>query len=96
MGEIQRTFSIDYQSSAGWKKELITDFSSNMIFAILNRKGITYLLQIDLDNGQIQGEYKLDKNLYPSHIKIRDGYAYYLYTDKYGLKVSNVYMQKLE
>jgi hypothetical protein len=95
-GELQRTSSFDYHNNAGWKKELFIDYSSKELFAHLNRKGITYLLQINPDNGQIIGEFKLDKNLYPEHIKIRDGYAYYLYTDRYGSIVSHVYRQKLE
>lgn len=95
-GRLQRTFPIDYQNRADWNNELIIDHSGKEIYARLNKKGITYLLQIDPANGQVQNEFKIDKNLYPLHIKIRDGFAYYLYTDKYDLVVTNVYKQKLE
>jgi len=95
-GILQRSFSIDYQNRVDWNNELIIDYSGKGIYARLNKVGLTYLMEINPDNGQVLNEFKLDKNLYPSNIKIRDGYAYYLYTDRYDLVVSNVYRQKLE
>jgi len=95
-GDLQRTFSIDYQNREDWDKELIIDYSGDEIYARLNDKGITRLLLINPDNGSILSEFKLDKNRYPTQLRIRDGYVYYLYTDKYDLVVSNVYKQKLE
>jgi hypothetical protein len=95
-GTLQRTFPITYHHKRGWKNEIIIDFSKNEIYAKCLRSGLVYLLQIDPNNGQILNEIKLDSHLFPDKIKIRDGFAYYLYNDKKGFSVQNVYKQKLK
>ena len=94
-GILQRTFPIDYHYRSGWKKEIFIDYYGDGIYAKFVKNGLTYLYQVNPENGQVINIFKLNKHIFPRNIKIRNGFAYYLYTDKQGAFVANVYRQKL-
>lgn len=95
-GELQRTFPIDYQYKNGWKNEIIIDYSGEEIYVKCVRGGLAYLLQIDPDSGQIVNEFKLKGHVFPDKIKVRDGFAYYLYNEKNESGRMNIYRQKIK
>ena len=95
-GELQRTFPINYHYQAGWKNEVLIDYTTQEIYAKCVRGGLVYLLQIDPNSGQILDEFRLNGHVYPEKIKVRDGVAYYLHKDNKEFSVQNVYRQRLK
>jgi hypothetical protein len=90
-----RTFPINYHYKHSWKKEIITDYSNKEVYAKMIKDGITFLLQINTDNGQIMNEYKLERHIFIDNIKVREGVAYYLFKDRYDGNIQRVYQQRL-
>jgi hypothetical protein len=43
--------------------------------------GSTFLLQINTANGKIMDEYKLERHIFIKKIKVRAGFAYYLFKE---------------
>lgn len=95
--ELKRTFNIKYHYIKGWKNEIIIDETKQSAYAKFINDGIVYLCKINLDNGNILNQYKLEHNTFPEKIKIKDNYAYYLYIDntEYFPK-KRLYRQKLD
>ncbi|MFI5204035.1 MAG: hypothetical protein ACHQF2_06015 [Flavobacteriales bacterium] len=94
-GMWQRGVPIDYHYKNGWKQEILIDRINNAIYARCLRGGLVYLLEINATTGKTGAEYKLEEHAFPENIKMRNGYAYYLYaTNDYN--VTNVYRQKLK
>jgi hypothetical protein len=93
--KIKRTFSIKYHYRKDWKKELITDYSNLEIYSQIVKSGKTSLLQINTFNGKIISEYKLERHNFINNIKIREGFAYYLFKDIYDRGIQRVYKQRL-
>jgi hypothetical protein len=93
--KIKRTFSIKYHYRKDWKKELITDYSNLEIYSQIVKSGKTSLLQINTFNGKIISEYNLERHNFINNIKIREGFAYYLFKDIYDRGIQRVYKQRL-
>lgn len=61
-----------------WKRVMVKDELENAIYAVYDRNGHKYLRQIDHRTGKDKGLYNLQ--FYSAdRIKVRDGYAYYIY-----------------
>lgn len=61
-----------------WKRRMLKDDLENTIYAVYDRNGHKYVRLIDHRSGQDQGLYNLQ--FYSADkLKIRDGYAYYIY-----------------
>lgn len=61
-----------------WKRVMVKDELENAIYAVYDRNGHKYLRQIDHRTGKDRGLYSLQ--FYSADkIKVRDGYAYYIY-----------------
>ncbi len=93
--KIKRTFSIKYHYQKDWKKELITDYSNLEIYSQIVKGSSTSLLQINTFNGEIISEHKLERHIFINNIKIREGFAYYLFKDIYDRSIQRVYKQRL-
>lgn len=95
-GELVNSSPINYHYQNGWKEEMYPDYGQDKMYAKYTRDGLCYLSEINLENGQVIKEYRLDKHIFPEKIKIRNGYAYYLFKKKDDFSVVNLYRQKLE
>jgi hypothetical protein len=73
------TIPIYYQKEKGWRKELLKDDVTEVLYAHFAPNGRHELQKIDVSSGNTVKSYPLDEVLYLSHrFKIRDGYLYYL------------------
>jgi hypothetical protein len=72
---------LSYHKLRKWKERIISDFNGNY-FAVFEKIGIMYLNKIDMKSGEIISVTKIARHAYPQNLKIRDGYAYYMYTDR--------------
>jgi len=95
--QLIRIFNIRYHYIKGWKNDIIIDVKNQSAYAKFINDGIVYLCKINLDNGNVLKQYKLEHNTFPEKIKIKDNYAYYLYIDntEYFPK-KRLYRQKLD
>jgi hypothetical protein len=94
-GEFSRQFLIKYHHASGWKKELIVSYDQKKVYAKFMRDGITYLNEMNLNTGKIIKEYKLKEHPFIKHVKVRDGYAYYLYMDWFSDGMKYLFKQRL-
>ncbi|MDZ4665614.1 MAG: hypothetical protein SGJ15_12095 [Bacteroidota bacterium] len=61
-----------------WKKQLFVDDSENKVYALFKNGANVSLKLIDHQSGQIKGVHKF-VNITADKIKLKDGYAYYIY-----------------
>lgn len=61
-----------------WKKQLYVDDSENKVYALFKNGPMVSLKLIDHQSGKISGVHKFT-NITADKIKIKDGYAYYIY-----------------
>ncbi len=61
-----------------WKKQLFVDDSENKVYALFKNGANVSLKLIDHQTGMIKGVHKF-ANITADKIKIKDGYAYYIY-----------------
>jgi len=84
--KINRTFT----------ESVIKDTNSNKIYAVYQHQGGTaYLKEIDTNTGKIAKEHQL-KYPYPNGIKVKDGYAYYIYRPFESLQKKYLYRELLQ
>jgi hypothetical protein len=91
----KRTFPIQYHHKKDWKKEIFINYSNTKIYTKTVKEGTTFLLQINTENGKILDEYKLERHIFIDNIKVREGFAYYLFKDRYDGNIQRVYKQPL-
>ncbi len=94
--QLVRKFPIIYQHQKGWAKELFIDAITQNIYAKFIKDGLTYLYAVNASNGRIDKIHKLEKHVFLNNIKIKEGYAYYLYKDKIDYSFNYLYRQRLE
>ena len=79
--QLADSVSIDYhkpKKRKEWQKEILRDFASSTMFGLFKRNGYCYLKQIDVHSGEAVSSFKL-LHRYVEHIRVRDGWAYYVY-----------------
>lgn len=94
-GVLNRSFSVDHHEKKGWQKRVLVDYESEKTYTTLNNRGMTTLIEIDLNTGETLEYYTLSEHSFPDHIKIRNNYAYYLYRDKEASGFYKLYRQPL-
>jgi len=77
VGEIPFNYHKPKKKSS-WKRQLIMDEVTGVIYGVFLKNGYYYLKQINSSNGKIIAERKLSIQ-YVSKLKIKDGYIYYTY-----------------
>lgn len=93
-GKFERRVKIAYHQYGHWAKELIVTEDHSKVYAKYVRNGHTYLNEVNLNNGKLVDRIELDKNTFPSKIKIKGDFVYYLYRDIYDTKNSkHIYKQ---
>jgi hypothetical protein len=92
---LTRSINISHHHDKGFANQLIVDEENQNIYGKINLNGLSYLKKIDLNTGQFSKTYLLEQNTYPENIKIKNGYAYYLYKERNDTFV-RLYRQRLE
>jgi len=93
-GELSRSFTMQYHNTNGWDEEIVIDVSNNGVYAKCLRRGFAYLLNVNMKDGSTINKYKIVSHLYPENLKIRDGYLYYIYTERINNN-RNLFKQRL-
>lgn len=75
----EKNIPIRYQRQKGWKKELLKDDVTQVLYAHFAPDGLHRLEKINATDGRMDQTYPLGEVEYLSHhFRIRDGYLYYL------------------
>jgi len=77
-----------------WRRQLIKDEVTQCIYALFLKNGYYYLKEIDIKTGEISGYSKLSFP-YVQKIRIRNGYAYYVYRPFDSLQSKFLYKEKI-
>lgn len=77
-GNEVRSFPITHHELKGWRNTLIADEEREKVYAHLKRSNKIYLVEVDLVDGSLGRSVQIQDALYSDHLKVRDGYAYYL------------------
>ena len=78
-----------------WRRQLLKDESGNAIYGLFLKGGYTYLKEINTYTGNIQSVSGLTFQ-FVDKVKIRNGYAYYIYRPFGSLQTKFLYKEKLE
>lgn len=87
-GNYFRKVNILYDQQSSWAKELIVSEDQLDVYVKFERNGNTSLQKVNLNNGTLTRRIGLEKNTYPTKIKVKGDYLYYLYRDIYDTKNS--------
>ena len=88
---------IDYHHPANWKDwdhQLHQDEVTGEIYARYEKGGFYYLKRIDIKTGKITGTFKMSSQ-YAKHIRIRDGYVYYIYRPSDSIQKKYLYKEMI-
>jgi len=77
---LQDTIHIDYHERKNWKPIIITDQLKHKAYTLFSVGAKLMLSAIDLKSGSVKQVHRIDK-LFPSKIKVHNGYIYFLYND---------------
>lgn len=82
------------QRKSGWEQPLIQDRVQRTIYALFERNGYSYLSEIDRKTGLVLKSFRLHFK-YVEHIKIVDGYVYYIYRPYESVQKKYIYRERL-
>lgn len=88
---------IDYhkgQMEKEWKKELIKDEMTGKIYSLYEKHGVFTLREINHNTGEVVNKKELEFK-YPSKIKIRNDFVYYIYRPFESLQKKFLYREKI-
>lgn len=89
--------AIDYhlqQNNSKWKTKLFIDELNGKIYGLFTKQGFNILKEINTNSGKIAKETKL-QHQFVSKIKIKDGFAYYIYKPQQSLQKKFLFKEKL-
>jgi hypothetical protein len=75
------SLSIDYhrpKKRNEWQKRMVQDIDTHEIYGNFKRSGWNYLKRLNWNSGEVDLTFKL-YHKYTENIKVRDGWAYYIY-----------------
>ena len=96
-GEKMRSIAIHFhykKDKTGWKRNILKDQSTGMLYAVFEKDGITSLGQIDLQKGMITTFHKI-YHKYVEKIRIHNGYVYYIYRPFESFQKRFLYKERL-
>ncbi|NDB35142.1 MAG: hypothetical protein EB023_07300 [Flavobacteriia bacterium] len=82
------------KDKTGWKRNILKDQSTGMLYAVFEKDGITSLGQIDLQKGMITTFHKI-YHKYVEKIRIHNGYVYYIYRPFESFQKRFLYKERL-
>lgn len=96
-GERERSLAIHFhykKDKTGWKRNILMDQSTGVLYAVFEKDGITSLGQIDLQKGTITTFHKI-YHKYVEKIRIHKGYVYYIYRPFESIQKRFLYKERL-
>lgn len=88
---LKKEIPISYQNDDDWQKEFTMDKSTNKVYAIFKKDGLTSLAEINLRDGSIGPKVQIPEFVYIENIQINDGFVYFLYKEKINYEFKQLY-----
>jgi hypothetical protein len=79
-----------------FKEKIITDLSEDRAYGLFERNGLTYVREINLNNGKQMDSYKIPSFKWIDKIRINGNKLYFLYREKYTGDFISLYKMKLQ
>jgi CarboxypepD_reg-like domain len=97
----RRSEPLTFHHGKNWKPELFVDEANGDVFTLFLSGGISYLQQINTQNGQIMDSYQIPDLPYVEKISIHNGWAYFLYIERHNVfhdfhRFKHLYKMRLE
>ncbi|MFT7613879.1 MAG: hypothetical protein ACI9J3_002859 [Parvicellaceae bacterium] len=93
--KIQDKVKIKYHNELKWNEKIHVDMDTKEVYIEFLRKGLKELHKIDLETGKIINVYVLIKQTFPQKIRIKNGFAYYMYKKSADGQKQYLYKQPL-
>jgi len=97
MGEVSRRAPLLFhyhKDKTGWKRVILKDESTQALYAVFEKDGISMLGKIDLTTGQIHSKHRL-YHKYVEKIRIHRGNVYYIYRPFESIQKRFLYKERL-
>lgn len=94
-GNEVRSFTTEHQDQKGWRNVLIPDENGEHLYAHIKERNNVYLMEIDLNDGSVVSSANLKDALFTEHLRIKDGYAFYIKEHRDLHKPDELKRQKL-
>jgi hypothetical protein len=76
--EIVQTVPITFHKEKGWKKELLHDEKTDIIYQLFELNGMVIIKQIDVNTGNLVRQIELIGFSFAENIRVYDGYIYFI------------------
>ncbi|MEY5133179.1 MAG: hypothetical protein RLZZ198_1183 [Bacteroidota bacterium] len=96
-GEVSRTTPLLFhyhKDKSGWKRVILKDESTQALYALFEKDGISMLGKIDLTTGKIVSKHRL-YHKYVEKIRIHQGNVYYIYRPFESIQKRFLYKERL-
>ncbi len=96
-GELIRSMGLYFhyhKDRTGWRRNMIKDPVTGRVYAVFEKDGITYLGDINLNNGQINAKHRI-YHKYVEKIRINGGFAFYIYRPFESIQKRFLYKERL-
>ena len=90
----RKRYDDKWVANDAWDGEIYLDEKRNEVWTSFNKNGFTYLKEIKLSDGQTLAERKLSHK-YIENLKVRDGFAYYVYRPFESSQKKYLYKEKI-
>lgn len=96
-GELIRSMGLYFhyhKDRTGWRRNMIKDPVTGKIYAVFEKDGITYLGDVNLNNGQINTKHRM-YHKYVEKLRVNAGFAYYIYRPFESIQKRFLYKERL-
>ena len=93
-GRMERFIPIDYHRNRHWKPTVLGDSETGRFYTLVERKGYSHIMEIDLQQGTLNENFKLPFR-YVEKIKIENGMIFFLYRKPHSLDTKHLYFQRI-
>ncbi|NVO01880.1 MAG: carboxypeptidase-like regulatory domain-containing protein [Bacteroidetes bacterium] len=81
-GVFVKEVGIEFHQKKKWRKEIFLDEITNKVYTLYREDGISTIQEINTETGMLGTAFTISKFVFIDQIKIRNGVAYFLYTEK--------------
>ncbi|MCB9230826.1 MAG: carboxypeptidase-like regulatory domain-containing protein [Bacteroidia bacterium] len=86
---------ISYHKERFWQKKLVVDELRREVYTVFLKNGKSILKEIDLETGEISGEWTIPMQ-FVQNIRIRGGYAWFIYKDSVYDDIRRLFRMQLK
>ncbi|MEY4216429.1 MAG: hypothetical protein RLZZ68_885 [Bacteroidota bacterium] len=97
LGELKRSMGLYFhyhKDRTGWRRNIIKDPVTGVLYAVFEKDGITHLGNINLINGQISTKHRIHHK-YVEKIRVNAGFVYYIYRPFESIQKRFLYKERL-